>query len=268
VGLVETWVEERSWEKIERTLPKEYKWEGQWAKRERKRARAAGGIITGVKLVIEEKRKEKGVEEGCLERNLQIGNEWWKIITVYRKEMRTTTRRVENTMKKDREKCMLVEGDFNGRIEERRARNWEEVKGDGKIKTKDKVENEEGKRLMEWIEENGWEVLNGNKQGNEGGELTYVGSRGETLIDYAIVNEAAWERVDKFKVGERVDSDHLPLEITIEGTNCEEKRKGGAREKQTKVTIKVWDEQGVEKYRRRLEKATFKEQDVEKMAAE
>jgi hypothetical protein len=182
--------------------------------------------------------------------------------------MRTTTRRVENTMKKDREECMLVEGDVNERIEERGARNWEEEKGDGKIKTKDKMENEEGKRLMEWIEENGWEVLNGNKQGDEGGELTYVGNRGETVIDYAIVNEAAWERVDKFKVGETVGSDHLPLEITIEGTNCEEKRKGGAREKQTKVTINVWDQQGVEEYRWRLEKATFKEQDVEKMAAE
>ncbi|CAH1381554.1 unnamed protein product, partial [Tenebrio molitor] len=36
--------EKQSWEKVEKTLPKEYKWEGQWAKRERKRGRAAGGI--------------------------------------------------------------------------------------------------------------------------------------------------------------------------------------------------------------------------------
>jgi hypothetical protein len=54
------------------------------------------------------------------------------------------------------------------------------------------VENAEGKRLMEWIEENGWEVLNGNKQGDEEGEWTYAGSRGEIVIDYAIVNEEAW----------------------------------------------------------------------------
>jgi hypothetical protein len=46
------------------------------------------------------------------------------------------------------------------------------------------VENAEGKRLMEWIEENEWEVLNGNKQGDEEGEWTYIGSRGETVIDY------------------------------------------------------------------------------------
>jgi hypothetical protein len=51
-------------------------------------------------------------------------------------------------------------------------------RGDGKRKSKDKVENAEGKRLMEWIEENGWEALNGNKQGNEEGyffqEWTYI----------------------------------------------------------------------------------------------
>jgi hypothetical protein len=268
VGLVETWVEKQSWEKVERTLPKEYKWEGQWAKRERKRGRAAGGIITGVKLGIEEKQKEKGEEEGYMERNVHIDNEWWKIVTVYSKEMRKTTRRVENTMKMDREECMLLGGDFNGRIGERGARNWEEEKGDGRRKTKDKVENAEGKRLIEWIEENGWEVLNGNKRGDEEGEVTYVGSRGETVIDYAIVNEAAWERVKEFKVGERVDSDHLPLEITIEGSNQEEKEKGEMREEEKKVIVKVWSEHGVKEYRRRLEEATFKEQEIEKMVTE
>jgi hypothetical protein len=31
VGLVETWVEERSWKKIEKTPPKDCKWKSQWA---------------------------------------------------------------------------------------------------------------------------------------------------------------------------------------------------------------------------------------------
>jgi hypothetical protein len=34
-------------------------------------------------------------------------------------------------------------------------------------------------------------------------------------MQYAIVNEATWGRVEEFKVGERVDADHLPLEINI-----------------------------------------------------
>jgi hypothetical protein len=33
---------------------------------------------------------------------------------------------------------------------------------------------------MEWIEENGCEVLNGNKQGEEEGEWTYIGSKGNS----------------------------------------------------------------------------------------
>jgi hypothetical protein len=40
-----------------KSLPKEYKWEGQGPKREKKKGRAAGGIITGVKLGIKEKRQ-------------------------------------------------------------------------------------------------------------------------------------------------------------------------------------------------------------------
>jgi hypothetical protein len=70
-------------------------------------------------------------------------------------------------------------GDFNGRIGERGARNWEEARGDGKRKSKDKMENAEGKRLMEWIEENGWEVLSGNKQEDEEEGWTYRDSRGK-----------------------------------------------------------------------------------------
>jgi hypothetical protein len=65
-----------------------------------------------------------------------------------------------------------------------------------------------------------------------------------------------------------VDSDHLPLEITIEGTNQEEKEKGEMREEEKKVIVKVWSEHGVREYRRRLEEATFKEQEIEKMVTE
>jgi hypothetical protein len=44
--------------------------------------------------------------------------------------------------------------------ENRRKRSKKLGRGDG-IESKDKVKNAEEKRLMEWIEENGWEVLNG-----------------------------------------------------------------------------------------------------------
>jgi hypothetical protein len=82
--------------------------------------------------------------------------------------MKTTVRGVEDTIRGTREDWMLLGEDCNCRIGERGTRNSKE-----KRKSKDNVENTQGKRLMEWIKENGWETLNGNKQKDEEGKWTY-----------------------------------------------------------------------------------------------
>jgi hypothetical protein len=64
-----------------------------------------------------------------MERKVHIGNKYWKIMTIFSKEMKTVRRCVEDAMKENREECMLMGGDFNGRIGERGARNWEEEGG-------------------------------------------------------------------------------------------------------------------------------------------
>jgi hypothetical protein len=61
-----------------------------------------------------------------MERKVHIGNKWWKRITIYSKEMKTTRRRVDDAMKENRENCILLEGNFNRRIRERGTRNWKE----------------------------------------------------------------------------------------------------------------------------------------------
>jgi hypothetical protein len=66
-------------------------------------------------------------------------------MTMYSKDVKTTRRPVENAMKENREDCILLGGDFNGRIGERGARNYEEERGDGKSKSKDRVENAAGR---------------------------------------------------------------------------------------------------------------------------
>jgi hypothetical protein len=55
--------------------------------------------------------------------------------------MKTRRRRIEDAMKENSEDRILLGGDINGRIGERRARNRGEKRGDGKRKSKDKVEN-------------------------------------------------------------------------------------------------------------------------------
>jgi hypothetical protein len=136
--------------------------------------------------------------------------------------VKTIRTRVEDAMKENKEEGMLI-----GR-ENRRKRNKKSGrgKGDGKRKSKNEVKNSEGKRLMERIEENGWEVLNGNKQGDEEGEWTCIGSRGETVINYGVVNEEAWERVEKFRIGERAESDHLEIALKKRRGGKEQIRKG------------------------------------------
>lgn len=42
----------------------------------------------------------------------------------------------------------------------------------------------------------GWEILNGNKEGDEKGEFTYVEAKGQSVIDYVIMNVEAWEKIE------------------------------------------------------------------------
>jgi hypothetical protein len=90
--------------------------------------------------------------------------------------------------------------------------------GDGERKSKVKGENEERKRKsMESIER---EQTRGRRSGMG------IGNRGETVIDYGIVNEEAWERVEEFKIEERVESYHLEIALRKRRGGKEQKRKG------------------------------------------
>jgi hypothetical protein len=74
-----------------------------------------------------------------------------------------------------------------------------------------------------------------NKRTKKGNGLIGISSRWETVIDYGIVNEEAWERVEELRIGERIES----LEISIEEMNHEEMGNGRAKEEQIKVTIRI-----------------------------
>jgi hypothetical protein len=58
-----------------------------------------------------------------MERKVHIGYKWWKIMTIYSKEMKTTRRRVEDAIKENSEYRILLGGHLNGKIGERGARN-------------------------------------------------------------------------------------------------------------------------------------------------
>ncbi|XP_063912023.1 uncharacterized protein LOC135128876 [Zophobas morio] len=73
-------------------------------------------------------------------------------------------------------------------------------------------------------------------EGDEEGEFTWIGKRGESIIDYVIVNGLAEEEVETFKIGERVDSDHMQLEIKVRGIS----RGSGCLRNEVGKEKKIW----------------------------
>ena len=69
--------------------------------------------------------------------------------------------------------------------------------------------------------------MNGNVEGDEEGEWTYTGGRGNSVIDYILGNEDTRERVERMEVAERVESDHHPVVVWLKG-GC---RGGGGKGK-------------------------------------
>jgi exonuclease III len=233
VGLVETWVEEKGWERLERRMPREFEWKCQYADRESKKGRAKGGIIMGVKKGLEEENGSDAKEErGFMERTVNRKQRKWRIVTIYSRSMKETKRIIEERVKEQEEGTLVIGGDFNTRIGGKGRRMEEEQATIERRPTKDGIENAEERELVSLVEERGWDVLNGNCIGDEKGEYTYIGSRRETVIGYVMVNEEAWDEIEEFKVGERVESDHMPLDVRTKGR---EQERGSMKERRTRI---------------------------------
>ena len=117
--------------------------------------------------------------------------------------------------------------------------------------------------MSDWIKENGWYVLNGATEGDWNGEYTYVGARGSSVIDYVIVSEEMRNRIGKFCIGERVDSDHLPLECVMEEEleEGQEEDKGEQRGdiREEEIERILWDEESRKMYEERTEELSHLE---------
>lgn len=75
--------------------------------------------------------------------------------------------------------------------------------------------------MVEFLEERGWMIYNGATRGDEKREFTFTGGKGNTVIDYVIRNREVKERL---RIGDSVDSDHHPVEVTLRGTDRERGR--------------------------------------------
>ncbi|KAJ8684964.1 hypothetical protein QAD02_020757 [Eretmocerus hayati] len=75
--------------------------------------------------------------------------------------------------------------------------------------------------MVDFMSRKGWKILNGSHEGDEEGDITFIGARGSTVIDYVIVNSKMLESVGKFKEEEQIESDHAPISVFIESKQSE-----------------------------------------------
>lgn len=236
VILVETWVTQDRVKEESEKLSNKYKWWAKNAVKEGKRGRAKGGQLVGIKKEIEKGWDIKEWKYGLtLENNKKEGE---VIITVYNnvgmKQLETELRK-EIEEGANRNKKVVIIGDFNARIgEEDRERDEEELERK-KRRSKDKVLNNEGRKLLNMCEELGLSIWNGRAKNDEEGEITFVGGKEECLgsvIDLVMTVDRGDNEEMELKIIERIESDHLPLQIRYdierqENENEEEKAEEG-----------------------------------------
>jgi len=161
----------------------------------------------------------------------------------------------EDTQLKD-EKILLI-GDFNARVGlemdvERQI--WEAMSFEGshKRRSKDKTLNAEGKKLVEWCDKNSLLVLNGRMKSDSSGDYTFIGTQGTTVIDFAFTTFSLMEYVSDFEVGEKTESDHQPIILTMKSmVNNRKGKEGGTNT----IGNFRWNENYVQEYRVKAEKA-------------
>ena len=256
IGLIETWVEQKNWENVKKYLPAGWKWKYFPASRIKKKGRAIGGIVTGVRREILELQGEVINKQNIQERRVKLDGKTYRIMTIYSKadDEEDIWQILKEGIEDWEEEAIMVGGDFNARIGDKGAwiKDFIEEEEQNKRSSKDRTFNLRGRKLLEECDEKGWHVLNGNTLGDENGNFTYIGEKGASVIDFVIGNDNALRDVEYFKIEENINSDHLPLTVRLNRKLEREKEK-----KMGKKVVQIWNEETIKKYKENNIKTKF-----------
>ncbi|KYN12410.1 hypothetical protein ALC57_15415 [Trachymyrmex cornetzi] len=256
--LMETWVEEKRGKYLKEKLPEDYVWRVQEAKRKNKKERPMRGMLMGIRKELymgeEGRKEEEGLMTGMLkvERNVYINMDM-------KRKLESLAEWMEG--KEEGIKTMMGGGDFNVRTRREGGRIREEIEGEEeekrrrKRRSRDSKKNKVGGKMVEFIRERSWSILNGDVKGDKEGNWTYTGRRGVSVIDYVLTDEETREGIE-YLVEDEMDSDHRLLVVTWKGGR--EKGKGKGKEG-GRASRGVWNEESRVIFRERLSGVEWRE---------
>ena len=135
----------------------------------------------------------------------------------------------ENFIHKFKENNFCIIGDLNARLADKQILDKDLLIDLPQIScfrtSKDEKFNAEGKKLYELIEDSGGIILNGRTRGDSAGDFTFIGGRGNSIIDYIICSHSFLHLVEDMTVGSKPFSDHMPvcLNLKILSQNADKK---------------------------------------------
>ena len=160
VGLVETWLEQKSEEKLKSKLSEKFNWWYVSAVRENKMGKAKGRITMAVKKGLEMVEFKKWSNQ-MTEIKLEHRKKNRRIVTVYSQNTKEIMQTITDGIEEREDGRLILGGDFNTRVGEQEG-PFKEMMTEEKEerRSKDNNMNREGRILIERLRDRGF-IVNG-----------------------------------------------------------------------------------------------------------
>ena len=140
----------------------------------------------------------------------------------------------------------LIAGDLNARLSDWGVKvgdieDDEDEQGEVIERTaQDSTINENGHKLIQMCIAFNMTPINGLKNKGFDDNFTFIGRRGNSTIDHFVCSVDLLDKIKSYKTGDRVESQHLPIEMQLESEGVA--RGGSERDDEGEVTKVKWKE--------------------------